>query len=98
MKILATDIRRSMYNRCCYTGSTSFKITVVRIVRVQLVIERRVRSTCFSITSLGRVQFPLLVIKIECLHKFYYHRPKIVVIRAIIDVMRLLLRYNNHNM
>ena len=43
--------------------STSFKITAVAIVRVLLVNEIRVRSTSFSITSLGQVQFLLLVIE-----------------------------------
>ena len=64
--------------------STSFEITIVAIVRVLLVMEKRVRSTSFS-----NYQY------LE--HSVNYHGPKIVVIRVIIDVMRLLLRCNNDN-
>ena len=42
--------------------STSFEITVVAIVRVLLVMEKRVRSTSFSITSIWTSTMLLLVI------------------------------------
>ena len=74
--------------------STSFEITVVAIVRVLLVMEKRVRSTSFSITSIWTSTMLLLVID-RVLARVQLPAPKIVVIRAIIDVMRLLLRCNN---
>ena len=79
--------------------STSFEITVVAIVRVLLVMEKRVRSTSFSITSIWTSTMLLLVID-RVLARVQLPAPKIVVIRVIIDVMRLLLQCthpNNYN-
>ena len=45
--------------------STSFEITVVAIVRVLLVMEKRVRSTSFSITSIWTSTMLLLVLVID---------------------------------
>ena len=58
-------------------SSASFEITVVAIVRILQVIEKRVRSTSFSITYLfGTSTLLLLVIRTSTCTSSNYHGQK----------------------